>query len=271
MRLLLLPLVFAFLPAAVRAADAPRPATTEELALFEEALKGGQQDPLHWAYTETATIRDKAGKVRNEVVLRYDPSKPYAEQYTPLRIDGKVPTEKQRAEYRKRGEAEAKKRLRDAEAAKGRDAKEPPRLWINQNSVILDVAHPLVAAAEPGHVIFEIPLRSDDHAFPVEKLQLRARVDRESRQLQWATFEVLKAFRMKLVAKIKSCAVRMEFARVNPEFGPVIRSVAGEFGASLVFVPFTGTFATERTEWERVRAFDEKFNVKIAPLQLLGF
>lgn len=271
MRLLLLPLVLAFLPVAVRAADTPRPATAEELALFQAALRSGQQDPLHWAYTETATIRDKQGKVRNEVVLRYDPSKPYAEQYTPLRIDGKEPTEKQRAEYRKRGETEAKKRLHDAEAAKGRERPEPPRLWINRDSVILDVDHPLVAAAEAGHVVFEVPLQSDNHAFPVEKLQLRARVDRESRQLEWATFEVLKSFRLKLVAKIKSCAVRMRFARVNPEFGPVITAVAGEFGASLVFVPFTGTFATERTDWERVRAFDEKFNVKVAPLELLGF
>ena len=70
--LLLLLLV---LPAGVRAL--PRAVTPEELSLLTTALQRVADDFPRWAYTEHRVMRDSAGKVKSEQILRYDPSKPY--------------------------------------------------------------------------------------------------------------------------------------------------------------------------------------------------
>src|SRR3954468_8959230 len=49
------------LAAALRA-DELRPATPDEILLFKEALKNSQQDPEHWAYTETTSQKIGIGK-----------------------------------------------------------------------------------------------------------------------------------------------------------------------------------------------------------------
>ena len=103
-------LTFATVVASAFAAEAvPRAASTAEIALLKDAMKGSAQDTEHWAYTETTRIQDKKGKKFEETIVRFDPSKPYAEQYTPLKIDGKP--ELLRAEG---GDQAAQKSLFDA-------------------------------------------------------------------------------------------------------------------------------------------------------------
>ena len=48
-----------------------------------------------WAFTETRMMTDEHGVPQPETVVRFDPSKPYAEQYLPLKVNGKPPTGKQ--------------------------------------------------------------------------------------------------------------------------------------------------------------------------------
>src|ERR1019366_2345963 len=62
-----------------------------------------------WAYTETRIVTDEHGVPKAESVLRFDPSKPYAEQYRPLKIEGRPPTERQLKDYRRRGEKRGEK------------------------------------------------------------------------------------------------------------------------------------------------------------------
>ena len=95
--------------AAALPAEELRPATPDEVKLFKDAIKNTQQDTEHWAYTET-TIKQIgiSKKPEGETIVRFDPSKPWAEQYTPLKIEGKVPTEKQLRQYRERGEKRGK-------------------------------------------------------------------------------------------------------------------------------------------------------------------
>jgi hypothetical protein len=97
--LLLLLLV---LPAGVRAL--PRAVTPEELSLLTTALQRVADDFPRWAYTEHRVMRDSAGKVKSEQILRYDPSKPYEQQWTPVMINGREPSDRDRAKYRRRGE-----------------------------------------------------------------------------------------------------------------------------------------------------------------------
>ncbi len=71
-----------------------RPATADELARIRASLLQVAREQNHWAYTETMVIKDDKGRVRETTVVRFDPSKPYPEQYTPLVIEGRPPTEK---------------------------------------------------------------------------------------------------------------------------------------------------------------------------------
>jgi hypothetical protein len=252
------------------AADA-RPATPDEVALFKAAMTNSSQDTEHWAYTETTRIRANQEKddPRQETVVRFDPSKPYAEQFTPLKIGGKTPSERELNKYRKKGEERGKKiagRLK-----KGEMGPRQPQLTINNSKASLDLEHPRVVAETADRITFEVPLVAEQGDIPIEKFQIRAEVDRNARQIRRAHFLIHEAFRMKLAAKIKSGEATVDFAVVDPEFGPVVIAVVGNFGASFLFIPVKATFTNNRTEWKRVKAFDEGFNVKLGPLQFPGF
>ncbi len=268
MRRLLFPFLFLSAGAALAAPDAGlRPASPEELALFQDALTHGRQDTEHWAYTETTVVRDRRGRVKEEAVVRFDPSKPYAGQYTPLSIDGKPPTERQLRQYRKKGEERHEQR----EKALPEKDDGTPQVTINDTRAMFDLEHPLVVAADDRKATFEIPLRTSDGTFPVEKLQVVARVDRQSRRIEQAAFRVREAFRVKLIARIIRGEVVLEMEVVDPEFEPVITSVHGNLGASLFLIPVNATFTSTRADWRRVKAYDERFGVKLAPLKFPGF
>jgi len=114
-------------------------------------------------------------------------------------------------------------------------------------------------------------LRSDDKVIPAGKLQIQVQVNLQARQVERATLRVLDSFRLKLVAKVKRGEASVEFSVVDPVYGPVVTAMAGDFGASMVMIPVKARLAGTRTEWRRVTPFDERFSVKLAPLQVLGF
>jgi len=272
MRLFLLTCLGLFAAASGLAAADPRPATAEEVALFKEAMKNSDQDKEHWAYTETTVIKDKREKVREETVVRFDPSKPYAEQYTPLKIEGQPPTEKQLKKYRKQGEQRGKKLVQDAAAKAGKPEDKAPQLIINDSKATLDFDHPLVVQDGADRITFELPLLAAKGSdIPVDKFEIRVQVGKPARQVERAMFRIRESFRLKVVAKIKSGEASAEFTVVDPNFGPVITSITGNIGASLLFIPVQATLSNTRTDWQRVKAFDERFSVKLAPLQVLGF
>ncbi len=270
MRLFLFGLILLGVATALRAESKPRPATAEEVALLKEAMKNTDQDTEHWAYTETTVVKDKKGQVRDETVVRFDPSKPYEEQFTPLKIDGKPPTKKELKKHREKGEKRGQKRVRDA-AKPAPASGEPPQLTINNSKVRLEFDQPLVVQDDASRVTFEIPLRSDSKEIPVEKLQILVQVGKPARQVERAVFRIRASFRMKLVAKIKTGEASVDFTVVDPAFGPVMTAMTGNIGASVLLIPLNATFTNTRTEWQRVMAYDERFSVKLAPLQMLGF
>lgn len=249
-------------------AAAPRPATPEEIALLKEAMANSKQDTEHWAYTESTRIEGKKGTMlQEETIVRFDPSKPYEEQFTPIKVEGKAPTAKDFKRYRKQGEDRHKTLQKKLAEPDARDT----RFVINDKSASLDADHALVLEDAAGWMSFEIPLIARRRELPVEKFQIMARVNKQTRLLEQAGLRVRAAFRMGLVAKIKQGEARMDFTVIDPEFGPMITHMYGDFGASFMLIPLKGTFTNQRTEWKRVKAFDERFNVKMAPLQMLGF
>src|SRR5688572_725015 len=76
------------LPYVASAGARTRATTPGELTMLSEALHKTANDFHRWAYTERRLMRDDKGKVKSDTLLRFDPSQPYAEQWTPIKIDG---------------------------------------------------------------------------------------------------------------------------------------------------------------------------------------
>ncbi|HVT71843.1 MAG TPA: hypothetical protein VHD61_01795 [Lacunisphaera sp.] len=278
MRFWFLGLVLPALAIGLRAGEAPRAATADEIALFKDAIKNTEQDTNHWAYTETTVKQIGIGKTpRGETVVRFDPSKPWPEQYTPLQVEGRPPTEKEIRQYREKGEKRGRAYTRRAEqAAAATDPTAPapplpPGAGKKERSVTADLDHPRVVSDDGETMVLDVPMIDHGTGVPVEKLEVRAVVAKEPRQVRHASLRVKDSFRFKMLAKVKAGEASVDFAVVDPNFGPVLVAATGDFGGSLLFVPVNGVFRTTRTDWRRVKSYDERLQVKIAPLQLLGF
>ncbi len=270
MRRLLLALTLLGASAGLRAADQPRSPTADELALFSDAMKNSSQDTEHWAYTESTLVQASRGGNKGETIVRFDPSKPYAEQFTPLKIEDKAPTEKQLKEYRRRGERRGVRVARAAEAARN-PGSPPPRLQISGQNMTLDLEHPRVAQEEETRLAFEVPLQGRNKDIPVEKFQILVLVAKETHLVENVTLRLRESFRVKLIAKVKAGEARMDFTVVDPKFGPVITAMKGNLNVSVLFMPLDATFTRTRTDWQRVKSFDERLKVKLGPLQFPDF
>ena len=224
-----------------------------------------------WAYTETQMLTDEHGVPQPETVLRFDPSKPYAEQYQVLKFKGKPPTEKVVKEFRKRGEKRGEKFAKQEAEGKA-PGSELPRFGFNGGTASIDLAHAFVTAENADSVTYEVPLRNDGHGtLPVEKFQLFARVNRTTHAFENVALRVRSAFRVKLVVTVKSGEASIDFAPVVPPHDPVPVRMNGDATATVLFLKFGGGFELKRTEFARVKPYGERFGVKIGPMKALDF
>lgn len=239
--------------------------------LLMEALDKVAANFDRWAYTETQMMTDEHGVPQPETVVRFDPSKPYPEQYVPLKIKGKPPTEKQLKGFRIRGEKRAEKFAQDEAEGKA-PGSQLPRFKMGGSTASIDLAHATIASENAGSVTFEVPLRNDGHGtLPVDKFQLFARVNRTSQAFENVALKVRSAFRMKLVVKVKSGEGSVDFAQVDPTHDPVAVGASGDATATILFMKFGGGFEVKRTEFARVKPYSERFGVKIGPMKALDF
>lgn len=267
--------LFLGLAAALRAEDRIRPATADEVVLLKEALKNTQQEPEHWAYTETTAKKIGIGKKpKGETVVRFDPSQPYGGQFTPLKVEGRAPSERDLKKYRERGEKRGEGLARAAARAADPTTPEAPAKPVDpskkKKEMKADLEHPRIVREEEGRLVYDLPLVANTQDIPVDKFELRLVVNRATRQVEHGTARVLESFRVKIV-KVKAGEGRVDFAVVDPKFGPVMTAASGNVGASLLFVPVNATFASTRTEFRRVKPFNERLQVKLGPLELLDF
>lgn len=237
-----------------------RPATTDEQAILQTAIESTAKEMVRWAYTEARLFRDLKGKPKTDVLVRYDPSKPYPEQWTPLKVSGEPPTERDVAKYRKQGER-TQRRVERGEPAR--------RYSLGE---LLDLSAPRVQSEDPNGWLFEIPLRADrGDRLPPEKFEVLARVERADGGLTRIEVRLRETFRRKLVFAAKSGGAVLEFARVDPQRPPILSRIRGEGAGSVLFVPVGGDLAIERTEFKRVKPWDERFDVQIGTLRAIDF
>ena len=224
-----------------------------------------------WAYTETRMFTDEKGVAKLDAVIRFDPSKPYAEQYLPLKIDGKPPTAKQLADFRKRGEKRGERLAR--EEAEGKvPGSELPRFRLAGSTASIDLTGATVASENADSVTYEVPLRNDGHGtLPVGKFQLFARVNRTTHAFENVALKVRSAFRVKLVLKVKTGEASVDFAPADPAHYPVPVELSGDATVTVFFLKFGGSFDVKRTDFQRVKPYGDRFGVKIGPMKALDF
>ncbi len=229
--------------------------------MLQTLLQKTADDLGRWAYTENRVVKDEKGKVKSEQLVRFDPSQPYAEQWTPITIDGREPTARERDKFRRRGE--------DSDPAKPKRSSRFRRPALGE---VIDVARTSIASETTTHWVFEIPLlKVGNERFPPEKFQVHARVRKEGTQLENIAVSLRESFRAKLVMKVKSGTGSIDFAVVNPKFPPTMVAITGDASASVLFVSIGGSVDLKRTELKHVKPFDERFEVQIGTLKALDF
>ncbi len=265
-------LLFITLAGFTAAGEPAAPAAVPEVPpLLLDALGKIAANFDRWAYTETRTFTDEHGVPKPDAVIRFDPSKPYAEQFLPLKIDGKPPTEKQLADFRKRGEKRGE-RLAKEEAEGKVPGSELPRFRLAGSTASIDLAGATIESENADSVTYEVPLRNDGHGtLPVEKFQLFARVNRTTHTFENVSLKVRSAFRVKLVLKVKTGEASVDFASVDPAHDPVPVELSGDATVTVFFLKFGGSFDVKRTEFVRVKPYGDRFGVKIGPLKALDF
>lgn len=237
-----------------------RAATADEQAALQNAIESTAAEMVRWAYTEARLVRDLKGKPKTDVVVRFDPSKPYPEQWTPLEVAGGPPSERDVEKYRKQGER-TQRRVERGEPAR--------RYSLGE---LLDLTAPRIRGEDASSWLFEIPLRADrGNRFPPEKFEVLARVERADGALTRIEVRLRETFRRKLVFAAKSGGAVLEFARIDPQRPPILSRIRGEGAGSVLFVPVGGDLAIERRDFKRVRPWDERFDVQIGTLRAIDF
>jgi hypothetical protein len=242
-------------------------AESEVPALLEKALVNSSREDNHWAYTETTVVRPKSAKDKEDVltVVRFDPSKPYAEQYTPLLIEGKKPTASDLKEYRKKGEKRAED-LEKAQAGRGGRGRGGTQL-----KELIDVEHIAVIAETPAAVTYRVPLRKGSvKGVQVEKIEFEIRIAKEGSTVEHMAMHLREGMRVMLVANVKSADFSMDFTSVDPKYAPVMTRVKGDAKVSMLLVArLSPNVDLSRQDFERVVPYDDRFQVSIGPLNVL--
>jgi hypothetical protein len=251
--------LFAWFCGVALASSAPRQATVEELAFLRDSLERTARDIPRWACTQTMIQRDNKGRVKSEAVVRYDPSRPYPEQWTPILINGKPPGDRDFRKYRRWGE-------------RARRREEQPENNRYSLGEVMNLGDARVAAMEPRHLVFEIPLRKDrNDRFPPEKFEVLARLARDTGAIENISVQLRSSFRTKLVVKVKAGEGTLNFGVVAPDRPPTLVDLRGDASASVFFVNVGGEYELKRGEFKYVKPYYERFEVQIGPMKAIDF
>ncbi len=236
-------------PATVKAEVA---AIEESRSLLAEAIKKSALDAGCWAYTQTVVTKDRLGNVKEEVVVRYDPSRPAGEQWTPLKIDGDEPTEQQVRKLRQDHEKRHQNRRALGE--------------------LLDFEKSTVMEENATTITYEVPLLSNDNQrLPPEKFRVTARVNKERRAFENVAVRLREAWSVAFIVNLKSGEGDMDFATVDPQYAPPITALRAAGEGSVLFIKLGSSYSATRADFKRVQPWSEELPGKTAPLKFLDY
>lgn len=251
--------VLSFLPLA---AAVPEP--------LDEAFQKLARDSGSWAYTEVSVSVDAKGTKSTETIVAFDPSQPFPEQFTPIKINGQEPTEKQRGNYRRAGEARERRLERQVDSARD----ELLRLNVAGRWIIVDLEHAVVAQETETVIHYDIPLLPDGtgaNALPPEKFRLRARVHKADRVFEQAELSLREPIKVGKLAKLRALAYTFGFARVDEKFSPAIVALRADTSGALLFFGRRDIREIVRRDFRRVTPYHSRFDVKIGPMRTIDF
>ncbi len=250
-------------PGAVARAAAP--------SLLSDAFNKLMDNQGHWAFTQTQAFEGLTAKLKRETVLRFDPSRTYAEQFKPLLVEGEQPTPGDLEEFRGIGERLAKRRLREERETSERRGDEL-QISLNFRTVTPDLARASVVSEDEKSVTYEVPLRAkDDDGGAFDKFQVTARVNRQRREFEHATIRQRAPMRVDLVARVSDAEIDCVFTSVDPKFPSVITEEKQQATVRILFVRRVLKFALKRSDFKHVTPYDERFGVKLGPIRTIQF
>ena len=235
--------------------------------ILQDAIKKVSLDTDRWAYTQTAIQKDDKGKTKSEVVVRFDPSKPYAEQYTPLKIDGEEPSESQRRKYRRQGEKRGEALVK-AETTGEVDAS-TRRKSLGE---LMDIEKATVAEEDAETITYEVPLKKEGNdRLPPEKFRVLARLSKEQRVFDSISATLRSPLREKLIVKVSAGEGHIQFKTVDPKYPPQLADIRGSGSGSILFVPIGRAYELRREDYKRVKPYGDRFDVQIGTLKAIDF
>lgn len=188
-----------------------------------------------WAYTQTTVSRGDDGRLRREVVMRFDPSLPEDEQFTPLLINGREPTEAQIRKYRRSQE-------------KFRQQTDPQVL-----SQLLEVnaARPL---REDGEAAFyQVPLKRGEGAtIDPEKFYVVVRVNKQERTLEEMWVRLREPMRTRAILQLETGEANLHFMRADGSSAPTLTALRAKGHGSIAFIKVGGSYELSRRDFVHV-------------------
>lgn len=242
--------------------------------LLDAVLRKMAADQDHWACTWSSVYTHAKGHPEGMTKFRSDPSQPYPEQWKPLLISGRPPSEKTMQDFQKRGE-------KHGEDLERRAPNEPAAPEAYQVHMVLDynlAAQQAVAfydeaaeVREDGEaVVFDVPLHSDNPV-PLDvwsHFHLLVRVNRRLANLEHVSI----VLRTPLwLVKVREFHIETDYRTIDPAFGAVPVSMNAVIDVSALFKGVYLKQDSTYTEYRRVTPFGDRFQVKIGPLRTLGF
>jgi hypothetical protein len=239
--------------------------------LLGDAFEKLVENQGHWSFRESESLQGLSRKAKGETILLIDPSKPYAEQFSPIQVEGRPPSAGERSDFRELGARVAKQRMRE-QREPGADPGGTLRIRINSQEVTPDIEHATVQAEDAEGVTYRVPLRtSAGGGSAFDTFQLTARVNRARREFEHATIRQSHPMRIALVFSVADAVIDLDFAPVDPKYPSVITRIEQTATVGLIFIRRPISFEMLRSGFRRVAPYDERFGVKIGPLRTIDF
>jgi len=136
----------------------------------------------------------------------------------------------------------------------------------------MDLEHAMLSADTDEAATFEVPLKKEGNSrLPPEKFQVLARVNKQTGAFTSIEAQLRSPMRAELVVKIKSGTGRLDFATIDPRYAPALATISGHGAGSVLFVPLGRSYELKRADFQRVKPFGEKYQVKMGPLKTIDF
>lgn len=237
---------------------------------LDEAFQKLARDNGSWAYTEVSVSVDSNGKKSAETIIAFDPSKPFPEQYTPVSISGKPPTENQRGYYRWLGEERERRLERQVNSARD----ELLRLNVSGRWIVVDLEHATATQETDTTLFYDVPLLPDDtspNALPADKFRLQARVHKADRVFEQAELSLREPLKIGKLTKLRALSQVFGFARVTEEFSPALATLHSETTGAVLFFGRRQVRDLTRRDFRHVTPYHSRFDVKIGPMRSIDF